>query len=190
MTISEIITITINSISSVATAIAAFLIYYQIKSTHDWNRRKTSQEVLNSLINGDFPKDLNKFRIIVKDKLNADMQERNKNYNDLISVCTKEELREINSAVISIINTLETISVYVKNSIVDEDICYNFSYTFFIDLYYWLNPYILECRKRELNEFILAEYEYYAKKWEVRLNQDKKIKDEFKVSIVKAKNRL
>lgn len=46
--------------------------------------------------------------------------------------------RDINCSVIRLINILETIAINIKNAVVDEDIVYNFSYTFVIDLYYWL----------------------------------------------------
>jgi len=187
---SEIIVILISSIGSISTAITAFLIFTQIKSNHDWNRRKTSQEVLNSLTVGEFPNNLQKLRIAVREKLNQDIQNRQKSYTDFKEVLSADELKEYNSIIIKIINILETISVYVKNSIVDEDICYNFSYTFFIDLYHWLKPYIYECRQLESNEFILAEYEYFALKWEDRLVNEKNIKYKAKSNIVLPKKKL
>jgi uncharacterized membrane-anchored protein YhcB (DUF1043 family) len=63
---------------------------------HDWNRRKTSQELLNILSTGDFQEELNKLRIAVKEKLNVDMQDRSKNYMDLISSVPEEMKRDIN----------------------------------------------------------------------------------------------
>lgn len=184
------LTLLFSFLGNVILGVSVYFLYKQIKTNHEWNRRKTSQELLNSLTLGEFPTELSRIRIKVKTKLGCDMQDRSKNYSHLKQCLSEEEIAEISTSIIKVINVLETIAINIKNSIVEEDICYNFSYTFFIDYYYWAKPYIYECRKREDNEFILAEYEYYALKWEKRLNEEKDKARTDKTKIVKAKKKL
>lgn len=182
--------VVISAVSTVILAISAALLYRQIKSTHDWNRRKTSQELLQNITQGEFQQALSALREAVKEKLHVDMQDRNKNYADLADLLSKEEMRDVTRNLLIVLNTMESIAIYMKNHVVDEDIVYNMSYTFFIDFYYWARPYIYDCRNLEDNEFIAAEYEHYAKAWAERLAADKKKAASAKAQIVKGKPRL
>ena len=177
-------------IGSIFTGISAVLIYIQITSTNEWNRRKASQEMLSNLTTGNFIQLLKNIRDLNKTKTKTEIQDRQYNYNLLLGCLSESEKIETDSKIVEVLNILETISISIKNHIIDEDITYNMLYTFFIDFYYWSLPYIQRRRELEKNEFIFIEYQSFVKRWEKRLLEDKKggIKDKHK--IVKAKNKL
>jgi hypothetical protein len=190
MTNFEIVTTIISTFALIATSVSAVLIFIQIKDTNEWNRRKTSQEVLYNLTSGKFLELFRKIRDQNKTITGNEIQDKSKNYLILYNKLNPQEKILLEADIVDLLNIIENISISIKNNIIDEDITYNMLYTFFIDNYYWTKPYIMKRRELEENEHIFAEYEYYALKWEKRLVIEKSKSIENKRSIVRAKRKL
>jgi hypothetical protein len=174
------------------TIITVGLVYRQNKKNHEWNRRKASSDFMLMINSKEFQKSVRFIRNLNMEIVGVELQDKTKNYSHLAALLSTnpKELKELKDEVVFLLNNLESGAILLKNNIADEDICYNFCHTIFIDMYYWLEPYIQECRKMESNEFILVEFELYAKKWEKRLIEDKTFTTRLKAKIVKPKPKL
>jgi uncharacterized protein YggT (Ycf19 family) len=186
----ELITSLISTLALIATSVSAVLIFIQIKSTNEWNRRKTTQEVLHNLTSGRLLELFRKVRD--QNKLITDTEYQNKNftYLHLFNKLNTADGIILEANIVDILNILENVCISIKNNIIDQDITYNMLYTFFIDTYYWTKPYILKRRSIEENDQIFAEFEYYATQWEGRVNLEKKRSLINKRNLVIPKNKL
>jgi hypothetical protein len=186
----ELFYLIITTVASLATSVSAVLIYVQIKNNNEWNRRKSTFDILDKSTTGLFSILFAKIKNLNTRYTKNEIQDRNHNYLNLYDLVSENEKIELISDIKQLLNIIENICISMKNDIIDEDITYNMLYTFFIDFYYWTKPYISDRRKIESNDAIFSEYEFYAINWEIRLSLDKKGLVDKKRNIIRPKNKL
>lgn len=186
----EILYLIITTVASIATSVSAFLIYIQIRSNNEWNRRKSTLDILEKSTTGTFSNLFAKIKNLNARYTKIEIQDRNHNYLNLYDLVNENEKIELISDIKQLLNIIENICISMKNDIIDEDITYNMLYTFLIDFYYWTKPYISDRRNIECNDAIFAEYEFYAIYWEIRLSLDKKVLVDKKRNIIRPKHKL
>jgi hypothetical protein len=135
----------------VAVGIATGLLYHQIKSNHDWNRRRTSHDLISGADTAAFRRWRNRLEL----KINIyDPTQHYRTHN----LCDADKL-----TLESILNYLENLSVAVKNNVVTESIMFDALSSVVIAYVRWARPYISECQKIDIGFW--SELESLAERW-------------------------
>jgi hypothetical protein len=161
--------------SSIATCITVILISIQLqqerkqnRQEHEWNRRKTSEENLNSLVIHDFDKLLKKLAVDfdwdITDKVNDP-----KNYkqvrDDILKSGDKQKLVDLDLTLITIFRILEVISINMKHDIAYEDICKDYLFSLLVTLYKKCEDFVEQQRSKRDEPAVFINVEYYAREW-------------------------
>lgn len=166
-----VISLLVSSIGTVLVGVSAVLLWRQIRETHDWNRRKTSQEILGNLTLGEFPA----LREKVEIDFGCQIWNKQETYDTKSAGLTDQEKQKLAYAVLRVLNALETICIHMKNHIVDEDICYDYLGWILIQYVRWGRPLIEDRRSKAGDLRIFKVVSDFAEKWEVRFRQEQKI---------------
>lgn len=166
-----------GSMLSAIAAAAAVLVAYcqlsklsrQIRETHEWNRRKTSQEILNTLVFGEFPT----LRGKVEVELNCKIPDHNETYNLKRSGLSDDDKIKLDDALRRVLNILETIAINIKHNIIDEDICYDYLGWIMVEYHRWSATFIDHRRQQAGDPRVLIAFSEFAEKWAARLAKEK-----------------
>lgn len=143
-------------------AASALLLWYQIWSTHNWNRRKSTHDLLASVSSGS-PAEL-RHRL----ELRIKVYDPREDYARLQPPLEEEEWRVL----MRVLNYFELICQGIRHGIIDDDMAFAYVSNPLIAYYRWSQPFIV--RSREVagpNTFI--ELERRAKLWHERRGGDK-----------------
>lgn len=132
-------TLVVNLAGAVFVGVSVILLKKQIKDSHEWDRLKTSQEILATLTTGEFPS--------LREKLEVDsgceIWNEAQNYNDKSdSHSSPLEVMRLRFTLTRILNVLEAISIDIQKGIVCGEICYKFLGGIFIHYARWSEPLI------------------------------------------------
>jgi hypothetical protein len=146
---------------------------------HDWNRRKSTQEILKDLALGDYPKFskiLSAKQIVIFDK--------KRNYFSDLEKLTIEATADVTFATKNIANIFEFLAINIKNNTIDDDFCYDYIGFMYIEFYRWCKDYIESLQVDSHERRILYNFETKANEWALRNEM------EVKPNTVKGKDKL
>ena len=127
----------------------------EVSKTHDWNRRKASQEACYEFMRSPIEESWNiVFEPIIIER---------KKYEEL-SEEHQKEMRKI-------MNYFENLGVLIKHTIVDKDIIYDFFQSIWFPCYEATEEYIAKSKTLYKNHSVFENFSTYAK--EFRCNSDK-----------------
>jgi Domain of unknown function (DUF4760) len=178
--------------------ISVVFVSKQIRETHDWNRRKATQEALNAIASGP----MQEWRRHIFLKFNCDITTAEGDYNDFIkkleakqAAISRSELlscdrlnigisdpliEDFKLNLLKIINLLEIICISIRHGIIDETITYDYLGKYVTSHYKFAKP-LIEERRRLLKFYRGAmSLEKYAKSWEKQLQKDQEKMEELK----------
>src|SRR5687768_10999662 len=101
----------ISSIGVILVAVSGILLWYQIRSNHEWARRKATHDLLMDVVSGNF----RQMRRRVDEKV--DPYEPKETYSAMTSSGEFTELDTRN--LIDVLNYLETVAISVKHDVLD-----------------------------------------------------------------------
>jgi len=146
----------VNTITLVVLAITGALMWYQIRSNHDWNRRKETAERLSFIILGPFVE----LRRRLEQK--ADVYDPHADYSTV--QLTPDEQRLLRD----LLNYLEQLCIDIKNNLIDDDLAFDSASLVVIGYWRWARPYVAEVRKKIGTEEVLENLEETAARWDAR----------------------
>lgn len=165
-----------SMLSAIATGTAVAVAYFQlsklsqqIRETHEWNRRKTSQEILNMLVFGEFPT----LRTKVETELGCRIPDHKETYDLKVSSLSGEDKIKLDDALRRVLNILETIAINIKHNIIDEDICYDYLGWIMVEYHRWSTDFIADRRRVAGDPRVLIVFSEYAEKWATRLASER-----------------
>ena len=102
--------------------VSVFIALVGLKRERAWNRRKNAEEILSRLVNDQFGKLLVKIEedfgwSIVNDK---------RPYEDVVQDMQEGDIKKLDSLLRQVLRMLETVGIYVKHGLVDDDMCYDY----------------------------------------------------------------
>lgn len=147
----------LSFINVVAVGIATWLLHRQIKTNHEWNRRRTSHELIFDFNNGT----PGRLRSRLESKIN--IYDKDQTYRTVQDKMTPKDKMNLEG----MLNHFENISIAVKNNVVTDEIMFDVLNGTVIAYFRWANPYIQDCRKIDPGFWI--ELERLSKKWETEL---------------------
>ena len=175
----NITTITlISAIAAAGSAVAAFIaaliavkqlkaIYVQNRETHDWNRRKTTVDMVNVIVKGQEYTDLRSALF----KYGFDIREPSPS-GELLSSLDDEDARTAEELLRQLFNMFESVCVALKHNIVDEVIAKDMLMLFFVLWYRKCRPYLLDQNRDEGQQGRYGEFLVYAKLWDTEFLEE------------------
>lgn len=166
-----------SMLSGLATVAAVLVAYFQLskmsqqmREAHEWNRRKTSQEVLNVLVFGEF----STLRTIIESELGCNIPDTKETYETKKTAFgDQEKEKKLDDSLRKILNILEAIAINIKHKIVDEDICYDYLGWIMVEYHRWSLGFIDARRKIAGDPRVLIGFSEYAERWQKRLASEK-----------------
>lgn len=153
------------------------------KKIHEWNRRKTTYDLLKDFSNGDFPRILIEMRKMSKLPI-----DESTNYEKVIETFSGEEKYDFEKKLNQLLNYFEGISISIKNHIIDEDICFDYAGILFERYYNWSKGFIKKRRDATEIRSIYINFENLAERWIEMKKLDNKRQKE--ILIKKGKEKL
>src|SRR5262245_59048099 len=125
----------VSLLSAVGTAVAAFLIYIQIRSDQAWNRRQTSHGILNDFVSGTIEDSLE----LLKDKLGWDILHDKKTYQEVVNGFVTEgaqrKVDELDRHLRRLLRRFEAICISMDHGIVQEKTCREYVFSLLITIF-------------------------------------------------------
>ena len=109
----SIISIIISSVGTLIVGITAIILWLQLKTNHEWNRRKATQETLDKLVVGEFPELRRKLEV----ELKCSIWDGGQDYKSCITNLSEETSRQFDGYLSRILNIFETVGINIKNNI-------------------------------------------------------------------------
>jgi len=119
----ELIGIFISAIVTSIAGVSIFLAWRQLRETHEWNRRKSSDDALRFLVSGDYQRLTDQFHKIVPFE---EWSKIDTSYKDICERLSDGERTLAIKYSWDLLNIFESLCIGMKNQIIDEDICYYF----------------------------------------------------------------
>ena len=138
--------------------VSAGFIYKEIKSNHDWNRRRTAHDLIFETCVGRFHVLRNQLALRIEHKL----YDPDETSATLSPELTSQEYRVLEA----LLNYLENVCLAVKNNVVDEDIAYECLGAIMVGYRRWAAPYVRKCR--EIDRLFWIQIDPVAKRWNDR----------------------
>lgn len=143
-----------------------FLLYWQTRRNHAWNRRKATQDFLFEINR----EDLRNIRNILETELKINIYDKKQNYETRIKKLKKKEIERLRFHLRILLNYFEAISIGIKNYVLDEDLCYDAVSLICSEYWRWSKPFIDQWRVT--NPTIWIEFEHYATKWKDKIEKE------------------
>ena len=160
---------------------SVYLLLITIRKNQEWNRRKTTHEFLNDLIFKEYT-ELSK---IITIDLEIQVNDKTIDYSDSIKSLVKpKKVKKLKHTLTKIFNIFEILSISIKNSIIDEDIAYDYLGLMYAGYHRYGLKFIEESRQKNSEIRTYENFEKCAKKWA------KRMKDSVKTKEVKSKPKL
>jgi hypothetical protein len=119
----------ISLVSTIGTVMAAFLIYFQIKSFEAWNRKQTSHEILNDFVSGSIEDTLE----TLESKFGWDVLHDNQTYQEIAG--KTQNLTELDQLLRRLLRRFEAICISMDHKIVQESTCREYIFSLLVTIY-------------------------------------------------------
>lgn len=151
----------INVISAIATSIAAFLIFWQIRSDRRWDRMLASHEILNQFVSGEIENALEYIEV----ELGWDILHESRKYHQVAEALQHDEIDILDRYLRRLFRRFEAICISMDNKIIKEEICKEYIFSILVTLYKNCDHFVERERQRRSEPKIFEFVEVYARKW-------------------------
>ncbi len=151
-----------DAISTLLVAISAYLVYWQIKKSHEWNKKKTGEEALTRLTSGDLLKNID----LIKKEVGWDILTDAANYESIILEINEESKDKLDQYLTGIFRVLETTTIKIEHDIIDEKMCQDYLFSIITTIHKKCISFLLEAREKRGEPKLYEHVERYAIKWE------------------------
>lgn len=167
----EVIKVVLSIIGFLVGIVSIILVYLQMRKTHEWNRRKASHDTLSEFVTGHVAETR---QILVVD-FGMDTS-TSQTYTDVeAKLLDGEERRKLRYYTTQLLNYLEVLCVGMKNNVLDESICYDYSKRPVTRLWLWAEP-LIKARRQAVDDASLwIEVENYSKRWLKRDEREREL---------------
>jgi hypothetical protein len=138
---------------------AAFLIYFQIKSFEAWNRKQSSHQILNDFVSGSIEDTLE----TLESKFGWDVLHDKQTYRDIAG--KTQGLTELNQLLRRLLRRFEAICISMDHKIVEESTCREYIFSLLVTIYSRAEDFIEQERAKRNEPRIFEFLEKYARKW-------------------------
>ena len=161
-------------------AISATFVLITIRKNQEWNRRRTTHEMIHELVTGDYPE--------LSKKLTVDFEvqvySKTVDYLRSMDKLDEQKQKELRHTVTKIFNLFEVLSISIKNGVIDDQICFDYLGMMYTEYYRWGIDFIEEMRQKSGEKRILLNFQNCALRWKEKIDNGIQIEE------VKGKNKL
>lgn len=153
-----------STLSAVATAISAFLIFAQIRSSSRWSRLQASHSMLNALVSGVLEDTLE----TLSDDFDWDILHDRKTYTELAAELDegdRKRLVQVDRHLRRMLRRLEAMCISMDSGIVSESVCKNYLFSLLTRVHEQAKGFIEIERSRRGEPRVFEHLEHYARKW-------------------------
>jgi hypothetical protein len=137
------IQVAIGCLNLIAVAVGLTIAYRQLTRAHDWNRRKASQDLLIQLASGD----IRALRGRLETTFDARIFDHTQTYSQVVARISDESLKaEFRYTTRTVLNYLETMGIGIKNSVLEDNTCYDYAAETVFAYWRWSKPLVEEVR--------------------------------------------
>ena len=141
-------------------AVSNYLLLLQMRQTQEWNRKKTSEELLTQIMTGEFPKLMDSLVLDFKWDVLAHQP-----YAQQAQELTEGELPKLDAVLRNVLRHLEVVCINMKHEIIDEKVCYEYLHSIVTTFYTNCKGFIAQERGRRKEPRVFIELEEYAILW-------------------------
>lgn len=163
------IALIVSIFSALFTGVGVWLLWREYRITHEWNRRKASQDIIVGLYAGPLVSWIDELHDVI-DPLGRELW-RKGDYADAISALNptdQESMTRLDNALWKILDMLTTFSVQIRANILDSEICYHQMGHILTNYYRWALPYIQKRRQESGEDRLYYHLEALANEWSDR----------------------
>lgn len=167
-------------------ACSVLMLRSQIMKTHEWNRRKAAQDLVDHMYRIGYYETTHKLRGITLPDGESIYDDRGKNkYKDIIDKLDEKQKEEVYRCLKTILAFCEEIALGVRHNIYDADIAYDY-FGFLVPRdYSWAEAFIQRMREDTQDDTIYIEMQQLTDQWVERTREEKKIAQRAKQSDTK-----
>jgi len=168
----EEITLIINAVSMLIVGVSVYLLRKQIKSEHEWNRRKVAEETLTIFTSGEFMSCLD----MLSEKHDWYILRKNGEvYDDVVERIGKDsdERKELDKQLVNIYRHLETVSIKMNHGILDENLAYDYLFSVLTNINRKCKNFLAKAREDRNESCLYENAEYFGDQWEVECRTKK-----------------
>ena len=140
--------------------ISTYFLLMQMRSTQQWNKKKTSEELLIQTMTGEFTKLMDSLLLEYDWDILAHVS-----YSQKIENLSEGEVKQLDSVLRNILRHLEVVCINMKHDIIDEHVCYEYLHSILTTFYSNSADFIARERMRRKEPRVFIELEDYAQKW-------------------------
>jgi len=146
------VALVLSALNTLGVAAGAILLYRQIRTQHEWNRRKAAHDLVFRIT-----EDLRPLRRHLESKIDI--------YDDAQTYATVKSQLDSESHVVldAVLNVLENVCVAIKDGVADESLIYNSFSGILIAYWRWAGPYVKQ--ERAKSPLLWCEITPFVGKW-------------------------
>jgi len=160
----------ILAVSGFLASISVFLVYRSMKATYEWNRRKTTADVLDKLMSGEFAKKTTELQHI----FSFHISDKNQTYDTVVAAIPDnektEKTKQLDILLSEILSSLEYMAMLKKHHIIDDEICYDFLGFVVTELYRWSFPYL--SKLEHIHPRLHTDFRSCGNHWSIRREKE------------------
>ncbi len=130
------------ALSGFLASISVFLVYRLMKANYEWNRRKTTAEIIDKLMSGEFGKKTSE----LQEKFSFNISDNRQTYDTIVAAIPDfdrpQKVKQFDNILKEIFSSIEYMAMLKKHHIIDDEICYDFLGFVVTELYRWSLPYL------------------------------------------------
>lgn len=149
----------ISLVSAIGTVMAAFLIYFQIKSFEAWNRKQSSHQILNDFVSGEIEDTLE----TLETKFGWDILHDKQTYPEIAA--KTQNVAELDQLLRRLLRRFEAICISMDHKIVQESTCREYIFSLLVTIHRGTAAFIEQERTRRNERKIFEFFEKYARRW-------------------------
>lgn len=130
----QVAAVVISALNLIAVVVGLYIVVRELASTHDWNRRRCTHDLLSELLKGRFAT----IRREIEKKI--DPFNTSQTYSTVRALLDEDDRAKLKD----LLNSLEEMCLSIKHGIVDDDIAYECCASILIHYDRWAGPYRAE----------------------------------------------
>lgn len=144
-------------------------VFYQIRESLKWNRKKCAEEALTRFSSGDIFKKIE----FIESKYNWAILKELKNYEQVITKLNKTEIEELDSILKDIFRNLETVAIKMDHKVIDEEICFDYMFSILTNFHRKCGSFVKKMSEERKEPHLYEHVAIYGEKWHKRCRHKK-----------------
>ena len=143
----------------------------QISKTHEWNRRKAAQDLVDHMFRIRYYELVEALEEIssADGKIIVNMNDQDQTYSDVVHDGNKKRIRQ---HLRPLLGFCEEIALGVRHNIYDKDLAYDYFGFLAPSIFRWSEPFIKEVRQEAEDQTIYIEMEELGREWAKRNKEE------------------